>query len=113
MEDKILKKIQNDLKSTKNPVVINNNDNLNEYAYNNFEEAIEVKGKTRTGDEGEKKGTINNGNYYNFQFIEILLKIFKVNIPESGRALIDDDSRSSGDSGNSESRVLDIKNYFN
>ena len=28
MEDKILKKIQNDLKSTKNPVVINNNDNL-------------------------------------------------------------------------------------
>ena len=28
MEDKFLKKIQNDLKSTKNPVVINNNDNL-------------------------------------------------------------------------------------
>lgn len=28
MEDKVLKKIQNDLKSTKNPVVINNNDNL-------------------------------------------------------------------------------------
>ena len=28
MEDKFLKKIQNDIKSTKNPVVINNNDNL-------------------------------------------------------------------------------------
>ena len=28
MEDKILKKIQNDLKSTKNPVVINNNDKI-------------------------------------------------------------------------------------
>jgi len=28
MEDKFIKKIQNDLKSTKNPVVINNNDNL-------------------------------------------------------------------------------------
>jgi hypothetical protein len=28
MDDKLLKKIQNDIKSTKNPVVINNNDNL-------------------------------------------------------------------------------------
>ena len=28
MEDKFLKKIQNDLKFTKNPVIINNNDNL-------------------------------------------------------------------------------------
>ena len=28
MEDKFIKKIQNDLKSTKNPVIINNNDNL-------------------------------------------------------------------------------------
>lgn len=28
MEDKFLKKIQNDLKSTKNPVIINNNDNI-------------------------------------------------------------------------------------
>jgi hypothetical protein len=28
MEDKIFKKIQNDIKSTKNPVIINNNDNL-------------------------------------------------------------------------------------
>jgi hypothetical protein len=28
MEDKFLKKIQNDLKLTKNPVIINNNDNL-------------------------------------------------------------------------------------
>ena len=30
MDDKLLKKIQNDIKSTKNPVVINNNDNLRE-----------------------------------------------------------------------------------
>jgi len=28
MEDKFLKKIQNDLKSTKNPIIINNNDNI-------------------------------------------------------------------------------------
>ena len=28
MEDKFLKKIQNDIKSTKNPLVLNNSDNL-------------------------------------------------------------------------------------
>jgi hypothetical protein len=42
MEDKFLKKIQNDLKSTKNPVVINNNDNLSK---NNDNSSSKYKNK--------------------------------------------------------------------
>ena len=42
MEDKFLKKIQNDLKSTKNPIVINNNDNLSK---NNDNSSSKYKNK--------------------------------------------------------------------
>ena len=42
MEDKFLKKIQNDLKLTKNPVVINNNDNLSK---NNDNSSSKLKNK--------------------------------------------------------------------
>jgi len=42
MEDKFLKKIQNDLKLTKNPIVINNNDNLSK---NNDNSSSKYKNK--------------------------------------------------------------------
>ena len=70
MEDKILKKIQNDLKSTKNPVVINNNDNLSKNKDNSSKNKDTNK-KNRfideisdsEDDDNENNNEEDNGNY--------------------------------------------------
>ena len=61
MEDKFLKKIQNDIKSTKNPVVINNNDNLSKNKDNSSKNKDTNK-KNRFIDEISDSEDDNNEN---------------------------------------------------
>jgi len=61
MEDKVLKKIQNDLKSTKNPVVINNNDNLSKNKDTNKKNRFIDEISDSEDDENENEG--EDGNY--------------------------------------------------
>ena len=72
MEDKILKKIQNDLKSTKNPVVINNNDNLSKNKDNSSKNKDtnkksrfidEISDSEDDDNENNNENEEDNGNY--------------------------------------------------
>ena len=59
MEDKFLKKIQNDLKSTKNPVVINNNDNLSKNNDNSSKNNDNSSSKNKNKDINKKNRFID------------------------------------------------------